>query len=88
MNLLTNRMLANVPRAMTASFPLRDPYELNSRGTSLEEKCDSVMIAVYSFTEALTGLMRVLAIIQNSALFPSTLRMKFPNLGQENRVIL
>ena len=36
MNLLRSRMLANVPRAMTASLPRRDPYELNSRGVSLQ----------------------------------------------------
>ncbi len=35
MNLLRRRMLANVPRAMTASFPRREPYELNSLGASL-----------------------------------------------------
>lgn len=28
-------MLANVPLVITASFPLRAPYELNSRGVSL-----------------------------------------------------
>ena len=31
MNLFTNRMFANVPRDMTWTFPLREPYELNSR---------------------------------------------------------
>ena len=36
MNLLTNRMLANVPLAMTASLPRRAPYELNSRGVNLQ----------------------------------------------------
>ncbi len=35
MNLLRRRMFANVPRAMTASFPRREPYELNSLGASL-----------------------------------------------------
>ena len=35
MNLLTNRMFAKVPRAITASLPRRDPYELNSRGVNL-----------------------------------------------------
>lgn len=28
-------MLANVPLVITASFPLRAPYELNSRGVRL-----------------------------------------------------
>lgn len=28
-------MLAKVPRVITASFPLRAPYELNSRGVRL-----------------------------------------------------
>jgi hypothetical protein len=28
-------MFANVPRAITASLPLREPYELNSRGVNL-----------------------------------------------------
>jgi hypothetical protein len=37
-NLLTRRMFANVPRAITASFPLREPYELNSRGVNLNRK--------------------------------------------------
>lgn len=32
MNLLTNRMFANVPLAITASLPRLDPYELNSLG--------------------------------------------------------
>lgn len=36
MNLLTSLILANVPRAITASFPRREPYELNSRGASLK----------------------------------------------------
>lgn len=36
-NLLTSRMLANVPRAITASLPRREPYELNSRGVNLEK---------------------------------------------------
>ena len=36
MNLLTNRILANVPLAMTASLPRRAPYELNSRGVNLQ----------------------------------------------------
>lgn len=31
-------MLANVPLVITASFPLRAPYELNSRGVRLGEK--------------------------------------------------
>lgn len=31
-------MLANVPLVITASFPLRAPYELNSRGVSLRNK--------------------------------------------------
>lgn len=30
-------MLANVPLVITASFPLRAPYELNSRGVSLSK---------------------------------------------------
>lgn len=30
-------MLANVPLVITASLPLRAPYELNSRGVSLTE---------------------------------------------------
>lgn len=32
------RIFAKVPRAITASFPLRDPYELNSRGVNLNIK--------------------------------------------------
>ena len=39
MNLFTSRMLANVPRAMTESFPRRAPYELNSRGVILYSVC-------------------------------------------------
>ena len=39
-NLLTNRMLAKVPRAMTSSLPLRDPYELNSLGVNLLKNKD------------------------------------------------
>lgn len=35
--LLTMRMFANVPLDITASFPRRDPYELNSLAVSL---CD------------------------------------------------
>lgn len=35
MNLFCSLMLANVPLVITASFPLRAPYELNSRGVSL-----------------------------------------------------
>lgn len=34
-NLLTKRVLANVPLAIMASLPLLDPYELNSRGVNL-----------------------------------------------------
>lgn len=30
-------MLAKVPLVITASFPLRAPYELNSRGVRLKE---------------------------------------------------
>ena len=37
-NLLTKRIFAKVPRAITASFPLREPYELNSRGVNLNIK--------------------------------------------------
>jgi hypothetical protein len=44
--LLTNRMLANVPRAMTASFPRRDPYELNWRGTNLKDKVEQNMTSL------------------------------------------
>jgi len=32
------RIFAKVPRAITASFPLREPYELNSRGVNLNIK--------------------------------------------------
>ena len=38
MNLFTSRILANVPRAITASLPRREPYELNSRGVNLQAK--------------------------------------------------
>ena len=38
MNLFNRRMLAKVPRAMTSSFPLLEPYELKSRGANLKEK--------------------------------------------------
>lgn len=37
MNLFWSLMLANVPLVITASLPLRAPYELNSRGVRLEE---------------------------------------------------
>lgn len=37
MNRFWSLMLANVPLVITASFPLRAPYELNSRGVRLEE---------------------------------------------------
>ena len=45
-NLLTNRILANVPRAITASFPLRDPYELNSLGVRLMKKTNPLQYIV------------------------------------------
>ena len=48
MNLFTSRMLAKVPRAMTASFPRRDPYELNSRGVSLQNKRPDITQVNYS----------------------------------------
>ena len=35
MNRFWSLMLANVPLVITASFPLRAPYELNSRGVKL-----------------------------------------------------
>lgn len=35
MNRFWSLMLANVPLVITASFPLRAPYELNSRGVRL-----------------------------------------------------
>ena len=35
MNLFSNRMFANVPRAITSSLPLLEPYELNSLGVRL-----------------------------------------------------
>lgn len=35
MNRFWSLILANVPLVMTTSFPLRAPYELNSRGVSL-----------------------------------------------------
>lgn len=37
MNLFWSLMLANVPLVITASLPLRAPYELNSRGVRLQE---------------------------------------------------
>lgn len=37
MNLFWSLMLANVPLVITASLPLRAPYELNSRGVRLTE---------------------------------------------------
>lgn len=37
MNRFWSLMLANVPLVITASFPLRAPYELNSRGVRLRE---------------------------------------------------
>lgn len=37
MNRFWSLMLANVPLVITASFPLRAPYELNSRGVRLIE---------------------------------------------------
>lgn len=37
-NLLKRRMLANVPLAMTASFPRREPYELYSLGVTLSRQ--------------------------------------------------
>lgn len=36
-NLFCSLMLANVPLVITASLPLRAPYELNSRGVRLKE---------------------------------------------------
>lgn len=37
-NLFSSLILANVPRAITSSFPRLDPYELNSRGLRLQHK--------------------------------------------------
>jgi len=45
-------MFANVPRAITASFPLREPYELNSRGVNLNKNHQRSYIK--AFTEHIT----------------------------------
>ena len=43
-NLFNKRMLANVPRAMMASFPRREPQELNSLGVRLITKVGEKLV--------------------------------------------
>ena len=45
-SLLKRRMLANVPRDMTSSFPRRDPYELKSRGVNLSHANHSIQSVI------------------------------------------
>ena len=59
MNLFTSRILANVPRDITASFPRREPYELNSRDVNLKTRrrtswgksmqCDTIAVITVVF---------------------------------------
>jgi hypothetical protein len=44
-------MFANVPRAITASLPLREPYELNSRGVNLNRT--KLLVVLYKALHSL-----------------------------------
>jgi hypothetical protein len=56
-----------VPRAITASFPLREPYELNSRGVNLNIKqlsgvlCEGKILRMFQQHQSNSNHMKAMA---------------------------
>ena len=67
MNLFNNRMLANVPRDITASLPRREPYELNSLGVKLRQTHEhspvSILLCIFHAWDS-SAEMRISAVLE------------------------